>query len=379
MALPTAHKYTPVSHNALDEAVTLDEGFITPISSVDTPPSSAHTYLEVVAPATLPEGYAFEAEVKGETFTVRVVSAMFGSVCVFVLLVAHIKHTFVSTVVCIAHYQPLGGVEEGQKFSVPFSAGSRGYSGAAVPRVSVPVGHWKVRTRSANTATCIVSCPLTQLFQLPFQDGLCCTGCCAYGICHPVLWNSYCCPLGTYLQFFNLNDVILLIILTISSSTALAGQVMSRLKLTWTANEGTSAQALATFRILLGISIAFVVADNILFLYPLYFHEMPKDPYNKYENEQYVEYVMRFGFCRMVLRVIFNLFAVYVVWKTRAYIREKYSIPARCCGECEDCCCSFWCTCCTIGQMARHTADYETYAAICCNDTGLPSHVPNIV
>jgi hypothetical protein len=143
MALPTDHKYTPVSHNVLDEAVTLDEGFITPISSVDTPPSSAHAYLEVVAPATLPEGYAFEAEVKGETFTVRVVSAMFGSVCVFVLLVAHIKHTFVSTVVCIAHYQPLGGVEEGQKFSVPFSAGSRGYSGAAVPRVSVPVGHWK--------------------------------------------------------------------------------------------------------------------------------------------------------------------------------------------------------------------------------------------
>jgi hypothetical protein len=110
MALPTDHKYTPVSHNVLDEAVTLDEGFITPISSVDTPPSSAHAYLEVVAPATLPEGYAFEAEVKGETFTVRV---------------------------------PLGGVEEGQKFSVPFSAGSRGYSGAAVPRVSVPVGHWK--------------------------------------------------------------------------------------------------------------------------------------------------------------------------------------------------------------------------------------------
>jgi Cys-rich protein (TIGR01571 family) len=197
---------------------------------------------------------------------------------------------------------------------------------------------------------------LVFLFQLVIgRMGLCCAGCCAYGICHPALWNSYCCPL------------------------ALAGQVMSRLKLTWTANEGTSAQALATFRILLGISIAFVVADNILFLYPSYFHEMPKDPYNKYENEQYREYVMRFGFCRMVLRVIFNLFAVYVVWKTRAYIREKYSIPARCCGECEDCCCSFWCTCCTIGQMARHTADYETYAAICCNDTGLPSHVPNIV
>ena len=38
----------------------------------------------------------------------------------------------------------MGGVEEGQKFSVPFPAGSDGYSGAAIPRAPVPVGHWKV-------------------------------------------------------------------------------------------------------------------------------------------------------------------------------------------------------------------------------------------
>ena len=40
----------------------------------------------------------------------------------------------------------MGGVEQGQKFSVPFPAGANGYSGAAIPRSSVPVGHWKVRT-----------------------------------------------------------------------------------------------------------------------------------------------------------------------------------------------------------------------------------------
>ena len=35
----------------------------------------------------------------------------------------------------------------------------------------------------------------------------------------------------------------------------------------------------------------------------------------------------------------------------------------------------FWCSCCTVAQMARHTADYETYAARCCSDTGLPPNV----
>ena len=58
------------------------------------------------------QGYTFEAESNGHSFTVRV---------------------------------PVGGVERGQKFSVPFLPGSNGYSGSAIPRASVPVGHWKVR------------------------------------------------------------------------------------------------------------------------------------------------------------------------------------------------------------------------------------------
>lgn len=61
-----------------------------------------------------PQGYTFEAEANGHTFNVTV---------------------------------PMGGVEEGQRFSVPFNAPglSSGFAGAAVPRASVPVGHWKVR------------------------------------------------------------------------------------------------------------------------------------------------------------------------------------------------------------------------------------------
>ena len=104
------NKYAPVSINSaapLDEAHTLDGGLVTPVDE-ETPTSKAQLYLEVVAPATLPEGYTFEAEQNGQAFTVEV---------------------------------PIGGVEEGQKFPVPFPSGS---DGVAVPRVSRPVGHWKV-------------------------------------------------------------------------------------------------------------------------------------------------------------------------------------------------------------------------------------------
>ena len=57
--------------------------------------------------------------------------------------------------------------------------------------------------------------------------------------------------------------------------------------------------------------------------------------------------------------------------RTRMYIRKKYRIPSACCGDLEDCCCIFFCNCCAISQMARHTADYNTQSAACCTRTGL--------
>merc|ERR1719253_2203090 len=126
------YKYAPVAVPVIDgDENALREGFF---ATVLAPAQKAHPYLEVVAPATLPEGYTFEAEAGGQPFTVRV---------------------------------PAGGVAEGQKFSVPFPAGANGYSGAAAPRASVPVGAWK--------------------------DGLC--DCFRHGLVHPVLWNACCCRL----------------------------------------------------------------------------------------------------------------------------------------------------------------------------------------
>mmetsp|Transcript_8012 Transcript_8012/g.11502 ORF Transcript_8012/g.11502 Transcript_8012/m.11502 type:complete len:232 (+) Transcript_8012:1-696(+) len=75
----------------------------------------------------------------------------------------------------------------------------------------------------------------------------------------------------------------------------------------------------------------------------------------------------------------FDLFLLcyffYLVTKTRRILRREYDIPELRCKGCEDVCLSLFCTCCTISQMGRHTADYETYRAYCCTDTGLAKHM----
>eukprot|EP00571_Detonula_confervacea_P003950 CAMPEP_0172325708 /NCGR_PEP_ID=MMETSP1058-20130122/54564_1 /TAXON_ID=83371 /ORGANISM="Detonula confervacea, Strain CCMP 353" /LENGTH=292 /DNA_ID=CAMNT_0013042307 /DNA_START=26 /DNA_END=904 /DNA_ORIENTATION=+ len=292
MTIPDTHQYTPVAvptyggDETIDEAIaSLGESFIvTPV--VDTPASEAQPYLEVVAPATLPEGYTFDAEANGHSFTVKV---------------------------------PVGGVEQGQKFSVPFPAGSNGYTGSAIPRASVPVGHWK--------------------------DGLC--DCFRLGVIHPAVWNAVCCPL------------------------ILNAQVMHRLKLTWLGSEGTIAQTAATFRIFLIITVVFIFIDQILKYLPLTFKV---DEYGR-PTDGYVEVIQM----RIFLNISFCIIAVILVAKVRKQVRSKYSIPEQNCKGCEDCCCALWCNCCTLSQMARHTADYESYAALCCSETGMPPHAPSIV
>eukprot|EP00584_Thalassiosira_punctigera_P011158 CAMPEP_0172529610 /NCGR_PEP_ID=MMETSP1067-20121228/3655_1 /TAXON_ID=265564 ORGANISM="Thalassiosira punctigera, Strain Tpunct2005C2" /NCGR_SAMPLE_ID=MMETSP1067 /ASSEMBLY_ACC=CAM_ASM_000444 /LENGTH=288 /DNA_ID=CAMNT_0013313699 /DNA_START=21 /DNA_END=887 /DNA_ORIENTATION=+ len=248
--------------------------------------AAAVPHLQVVAPATLAEGYTFEAEANGQRFTVKV---------------------------------PEGGVEKGQTFSVPFPASSDGYVGSAIPHASAPVGHWK-----------------DDLF-----------GCCRHGVMHPSLWNAWCCPL------------------------ILAGQILHRLKLTWLAREGTDPQVAATFRILVYITLGFLLAvETLKYVTPYYTDEYGYPTSN-------AGYALVYG--RSVLELTLSAFTIFLVARTRKRIREKYAIPEQQCVGCEDCCCSFWCNCCTVAQMARHTADYDTYAGLCCSETGMPPHAPSVV
>lgn len=75
-------------------------------------------------------------------------------------------------------------------------------------------------------------------------------------------------------------------------------------------------------------------------------------------------------FCAPVL-----FFCLHLIIRTRQSIRKAYEIPDGPLEGCEDLLVSVWCSCCTIGQMMRHTADYDTFRALYLSDTGLPSHI----
>lgn len=86
-----------------------------------------------------------------------------------------------------------------------------------------------------------------------------------------------------------------------------------------------------------------------------------------------------------VLTTSFGLYTVIVMIRLRAAVRAKYEIPTKHCGcriadvSMEDCCCAVFCGCCTVGQMARQTANYEEIRAVCCTDTGLPPSMQTII
>jgi Cys-rich protein (TIGR01571 family) len=87
----------------------------------------------------------------------------------------------------------------------------------------------------------------------------------------------------------------------------------------------------------------------------------------------------------LVVTLAFVVYQVVVLTRTRAHVRRLYGIPERycgCAGGLEDCCCSCWLPCCTVLQVARHTADYSRYPASYLSETGLfprPRHPPYAV
>ena len=77
----------------------------------------------------------------------------------------------------------------------------------------------------------------------------------------------------------------------------------------------------------------------------------------------------------IVFNVLYLFYFQKLVKNTREAIRVKYQIPETQCIGCEDCLCSTFCMSCTICQMGRHTADFDTYNGTCCTQTGLPDQV----
>jgi Cys-rich protein (TIGR01571 family) len=133
----------------------------------------------------------------------------------------------------------------------------------------------------------------------------------------------------------------------------LMAQVMKRMNLTWLGEPGPYISTQNTVKVVVTIVICYIIYSTAL--------ELASMPFEADGS------------------VFFTVYALYSLCKTRESIRAVYSIPTTRCGSMEDCVCSFFCSCCTVSQLARHTGEYETYPAVCCSETGHPKGTPMVV
>ena len=245
-----------------------------PAASPERSRYSAEETVRVVAPATLAEGFSFEATVDGNTFVVVV---------------------------------PEGGVKEGQEFEVPYPEvlddDDKDKEEVSVEEVEddsyVPHGKWR-------TTLCSCCDVVTQ---------------------------------ATFWMGFFLTPILI-------------AQIMTRLKLTWRGREGTPEEAAMSFN---RVAITFIAT--------LFFFNIP--------------------ILGWIVPLIFIGYMIYAGMYMRNYMRRLYEIPAGVLGACgeytDDCCCMFWCSCCSVIQMARHTHDDKEYPGTCCTTNGLELDAPDIV
>lgn len=143
----------------------------------------------------------------------------------------------------------------------------------------------------------------------------------------------------------------------------LVGQVMNRLKLNWFGKLGNVA-------LLLALTLAYYLLDFSLGIYT------PLADIDENGILMIASLNSHVFYWRAFFGLLFGIVTMVLVCQVRRRVRERHNIPG---NACEDCCCAYWCTCCVAAQMARHTADYDTYAGQCCSETGLPSHAPSVV
>jgi len=157
-----------------------------------------------------------------------------------------------------------------------------------------------------------------------------------------------------------------------------AGQVITRLNLTYLGQPGNLAATTGAFTKLLYIFCAFWVTRAFLLIMiaindPNIDSKEWIEPPTFYYAFVAIDDVLVYGYWAFTALVLYNL---------RSQVRSKYSIPAESenfPAKCEDACCSCVCPCLVVGQMMRHTADYNAHESVCCTETGLPHYVPAIV
>lgn len=202
---------------------------------------------------------------------------------------------------------PDGGVKEGQQFTAPVI----GEDDTVVlgTHQNIPTGDWR-----------------DELFD-----------CCRLGICHPqVCLSCWCTPIAL-------------------------GQVLTRLQLDWFANPITSPKSCSAFKFLAFTCLIWFVVDNVIYNVTHY-HVTYSEYGNPYPASNWARIV---DSIRSGIGYSYGIYLLILTIRARSHVRSKYSIPEQQCKGCEDCCCSFWCHCCVVAQMARHINDYDHHTASC--------------
>ena len=174
--------------------------------------------------------------------------------------------------------------------------------------------------------------------------------CFRYGLDHPFLCNTIFCPLIAL------------------------HQVLTRIRMDGTGDRLMTIKSRTRVCSVIWLAFLFALVHALYFAYFSVAHisvTSPQDDDLPQDNDMFLIVTMPL----LGMDLILLVYVLYIVTITRRQLRREYNIPELRCKGFEDCCLSVFCTCCTIGQMGRHTADYETYRAYCCSDTGLANHI----
>ena len=146
-------------------------------------------------------------------------------------------------------------------------------------------------------------------------------------------------------------------------SIVAVGQVMTRMSRSWCGGAGDSRDTNNTCRVVTALFAAYIV---LMFI--LYCITKGKITSADYIGTSEFKNVIA---CLSILNIVFWGYITIAAARTRRVIRKTYKIPTSVpCGDdsgCDDFCCSIWCFGCTVGQMVRHTNDYDVHPVDHCS------------
>mmetsp|Transcript_2358 Transcript_2358/g.5043 ORF Transcript_2358/g.5043 Transcript_2358/m.5043 type:complete len:208 (+) Transcript_2358:128-751(+) len=156
-------------------------------------------------------------------------------------------------------------------------------------------------------------------------------------------------------------------------SPCLLGQVMSRSGLDVLGRPTSAELARKTSCRLISFLITYYVVVNVVmasqFTIRMACPGRTADDFGDEECVPVYEFPSKkFSAVFSAVNALFGLYFLLIIIRTRAEIRMKSGIDGSCFG---DFFLAWCCDCCVIGQMARHTADYDEQDDRCCTFNGL--------